>query len=462
MQNEFSLDSLLAIRFQNARPGLDLIAVVDAAIPVSMVTANVLAQDRKPLPLLEEFVLRLVDSEVTSTDDLTGVLGLSGDMVNSAVADHFSADNLAYARIGQNDTRLQLTARGKRTAQDLASITPVEVELPLIFDRLLWKVRPFDRNSTITRRQAEDDDFIMLPADRSATVVAADITPAEINSQLQSQGNVDRQVLVVKRASPSKSRRVMPAKLLVFADPARTEVQLAVVVDEDLSLDHELALLNLGGAEKLGIKVGFSADRPGLTPELESVRVPLDEVTRQRTQAAAVRLSPVISSPAHALDVRSPRSEVRAVSVFEHADLLDNALTHATRRILLISPWIKRAIVTTDFLGKLEVRLRRNVAVHIAHGYSDEDDKSDADAVRKLENLAKRYPERFTFSRLKSTHAKILIFDDTWIATSFNWLSFRGARDRTYRMEEGTLVRGLEIVDEQYGRYVAKIAEDAV
>ena len=49
------------------------------------------------------------------------------------------------------------------------------------------------------------------------------------------------------------------------------------------------------------------------------------------------------------------------------------ALTQAARRILLISPWIRRTVITTDFVSKLESRLKRGVDVHIAHGYEEDD-----------------------------------------------------------------------------------------
>jgi hypothetical protein len=60
---------------------------------------------------------------------------------------------------------------------------------------------------------------------------------------------------------------------------------------------------------------------------------------------------------------------------------------------------------------------------------------------------------------LRCAHAKILIHDETWISTSFNWLSFRGDSDRTYRMEEGTLVNISARVDKEYERYRALIEE---
>ncbi|MEU1458505.1 hypothetical protein [Streptomyces avermitilis] len=95
--------------------------------------------------------------------------------------------------------------------------------------------------------------------------------------------------------------------------------------------------------------------------------------------------------------------------------------------------------------------------VDIAYGYEENDTKTDPAAVRKLNNLAARYPGKFTFTRLKSTHAKILVYDDVWVTTSFNWLSFKGDPDRTYRMEEGSLVRNRKTAEAQYTRYLELI-----
>lgn len=459
----FSPDSLLAARFHNARSGLELVAIVDAALPVAMVTADVLAQDRKPLPLLEEFVLRLVGADVATEEAITGFLGLQKSMVTQTIADHFSADYLTYIATPLGEIpaqpRLRLTNRGSQTARDLASISPVNVSLPLVYDQLLCKVQPYDYNMLIPRQQAEKENLLLLGPVHKEPVETTDISVSEINSLLRDRGNVGREVLLVKRISQKKTRRVMPAKILIYADPDHSDIQLAVAVDGEISDTHEIALLGQGGAAALGIKVEPPQQRPTLEPELERVRVPLTEITRRATEEAAVQLD---RNPAALIAPASEplQDEVRAISVFEHPDLLNEAITQATRRILLISPWVKLSIVKTDFLSKLEGRLRRGVTVHIAHGIGDDDSGSDSEALRRLSNLSSRYPDKFTFVRLKSTHAKILIFDDIWISTSFNWLSFRGSRDRTYRMEEGTLVRSKEKTDEHYNRYLVQIDQD--
>ncbi|GAA0682356.1 hypothetical protein GCM10010193_40120 [Kitasatospora atroaurantiaca] len=457
----FNQDSLLAVRFHNARPGLELVAIVDAGLPVALVTADILAQDRKRLPLLDEFVLRLVNGKVTTESAITGLLGLPERMVNQTVAEHFSADYLTYSlpspATDPRSRTLRLTPRGEQTTRELAAITPVRADQPLVYDQLLWRAKPYDRHTLIPRHQAKDDGMLLLPAAHDREVELADVSAADINALLRERGITDRDVLQVRAVFQAKARRVMPAKVLVYADADRTDIQLGVVVDGEFSHAHELALLGRGGAKSLGITVDPAPERPVLEPELEEARVPLHEITQRRAEQAAAQFGDPAPTSAEPAVAAVP--EIRAIGVFEHPELLDEALTQARHRLLLISPWIKNAIITTEFISKLEKRLTRNVTVHIAYGYGENDTKSDPAAVRRLENLAARYPDRFIFARLKSTHAKVLVFDDVWVTTSFNWLSFRGDRDRTYRMEEGNLVRSQQHTDAQYSRYLQLIEQ---
>lgn len=454
-----SPDSLLAARFHDAHSGLELTAIVDAALPVARISADVLAQDRKSIPLLDEFVLRLVNTGLRTETAIAGFLGLPTELVTDAIADQLQKDHLAYgpsSDSAEGGRHLKLTPRGEVQERELASVVPVRVTEPLIFDQLLWKVSSFDRRVTIPRRQAKEQNMVLLPATQHRPVEMGDLSAAAITTQLHERGVLEREVLQIKQISESKAPRVLPAKLLVYADAERTEIQLGVVIDGELSPQHEFALVGHGGAKALGIQVEAPADRPQLDPALERARIPLAEVTKKRAQQAVEQLASA-GEPAE----ERPRDEVRAISVFEHPDLLEEALSRARRRILLIAPWIKRDIVNTTFISKLENRLRRGVNVHIAYGYTPDDPKNDRDAVRKLENLANRYKGKFTFTRVKSTHAKVLVYDDAWITTSFNWLSFAGDRDRTYRMEEGTLVRGKATADEQYQRYLELIAQES-
>jgi hypothetical protein len=64
-------------RFGNAHPGPQLIAVEDAATSATVVRADVLAQEKKELPITEEITLRYVALGVNNPEDIAQYLGLA-------------------------------------------------------------------------------------------------------------------------------------------------------------------------------------------------------------------------------------------------------------------------------------------------------------------------------------------------------------------------------------------------
>lgn len=445
---------ILERRFGGSRPGLKLIGIEEAAIPVTMLRADVLAQERKELPVTEGFALRFVERGVNMTADIAAYLGLDEGHVIEAAAAQIRDGNLRRRTRGE----LGLTVLGLEVARTLAATQAVERPLPVAFDRLTWKLADYSERALIEKKQAEERGMVVLPADRNARIGTDDVSAAEFNALLKA----DRlQVLRVHKVTTRK-HRYLPALLLVFADTERKEIELALCLDDDLSDAHAIALNRVGAVERLGIKVGSPPERPALDEDLEQLRAAdgeaVEAASEPESSADGPTPAPVPDPFATGADGIAP---VRSVSVFEHPDLLNRALRTARVRLMIVAPWIKNAVVNTDFLGRLEQRLRAGVAVTIAHGYGDDDRGSDEAALRKLRNLTQRY-SNLSFVRLQNTHAKILIFDDVWVSTSFNWLSFRGDADRTYRMEEGTLVSIQSRVQKQYDHYLEMLEAQRV
>ncbi|MDT0166579.1 hypothetical protein Q9R32_13535 [Actinotalea sp. AC32] len=439
---------LLQRRFGNARPGLQLVAVEDAAIPVSVLRADVLAQERKELPITEEFTLLFVERGVDSPEAIAAFLGLDPAHVLEAAAAQVSENCLRRRSDGKT---LSLTPIGTEVVRNAATIRPTFRNLPVKFDRLVWQAADYLENSLLSKKEVDELGYIRLPAERKARIGLDDVTPPTLNALLRSGNLKSLQVLQIHKVS-TKKNLYLPVQLLVYADQARGEIELAVCIDDEISDVHGLALDRTEVVKNLRMSIGEPEPRPALDADLEAQRETVDA-----EPAVAALVDPTVSPTDFA-----STSLVRSVSVFEHPDLLAEALATATTRLLIISPWVRRAVVNTDFLAKVEARLRRGVEVTIAHGYGDDDSGSDSDALQKLQNLASRFPAKFTFARLKNTHAKILIFDEHWVSTSFNWLSFRGDPDRTYRMEEGTLVSIPSRVGKQYDRYLTMISEQRV
>ena len=139
-----SPEALLYQRFENKRPGLNLMAMEDAAVPVTIVGMTVLAQERKSFPLLHEFVLRLIETAVTNRSELANYLGIEASLVDGAIAEQVSADNLVYSF---SSSKVALTARGRNAVRDLESVQPVSVSMSVVFDRLIWGLTLYDRHN---------------------------------------------------------------------------------------------------------------------------------------------------------------------------------------------------------------------------------------------------------------------------------------------------------------------------
>jgi hypothetical protein len=414
-------------RFGAIRPGLELISVEAVAVPVTRVRVDVLAQQRKRLPLLEEFVLRFADAGLRSLDEISGMCGMDAQLVESAVANLVGSGDVIYA-----SHAIGLTSRGRQAVLELNAVVPVEQNLPFSFDRMMWEVADYRASDFLSGSQADERGLIRLPASKSQRIAVEDLSPRALNDLLKvgQRASRETEILVTRKVYPDV-HRFLPADLLVFAGRSGEDIELAVVVDDELSEAHSAAVAAAGGASALNLKLVPSDERPRLSSELEAVRT----------------IGATGSTP-------DTVPQVGSVSVFEHRDYLADALTNTKRRLLLISPWVRSAVVDSVFVAQLESLLVAGVEVHLGHGYGRDDRGSDESALARLAELKSRFPESFNLVRLPNTHAKILISDDYWISTSFNWLSFQGNPDRTYRMEEGTIVRITSQVDKAYQRFV--------
>lgn len=466
----------IAARYERSRPGLELVGIEDAALPFSWVNLDVIAQERKSFPLLEEFTLRAIEAGLFSESDIGLLLGLEDDLVAATVVDLMQRDHVNRRVAPDGKWRVALTPTGMNAARELSAVTPVSTVLGYGFDRLTWTVTAFRRPDLVSQTQAREAGLRVLPG-RPADLSDSDFPTNVLNRMLADERDEGRvEILLVRKITP-RARLFLPAKLLIFADASGSEAQVGVVIDGEMSRDHELEIERLGGADALGISVAPPADPPleDLAADVLNARVAVEEVAQMRasqldatgdiglaTDENYSAIAPGSSSSSKHDTIENPLESiaVRAVGVHEHPGLLREALTTTRRRLLIVAPWIKRAVVDTDFLGNLERRLRQGTTVTIAHGYGPDDRGSDDSALRSLRNLQRRFPDLCDVARLENTHAKILVWDSSWVLTSFNWLSFRGDPARTYRMEEGTLIRDRDLVDDAYDRYLAIIKKD--
>ena len=290
-----------------------------------------------------------------------------------------------------------------------------------------------------------------------------DIDAAQVALEdIARQSMKDAELIAIKDVG--NHQMVLPAIALVYGSEAGDDQQVALVIDGRLSEDHETSFAEIDGPSRSELLVEGRApkeEQPNLA--LSSTLTVGDKATvrelEQRIATASVALkrartttetaaasagdddaSYVDIEQESATELEDAERElaalpVRAIQTYEHRALLEEALAHAKSRLLIISPWIRSDVIDDNFLRLLRDRLRAGTSVHIGWGINDEGDERERTPLKKLRELAKQY-DRFILRRLGNTHAKILIWDDHLVVTSFNWLSFRGDRSG-FRQEEG-------------------------
>lgn len=461
-------------RLAGARPGLRLAHVREAALPMLKLTLDILVQEARPLPSAQEFALKSIDAGITSIQGVAGFLGVERDVLTDPLQELWNED-----LIDVSTGNLTITPAGRRAMLDLAAITPVRRSIDVGFDLSLRRVLPF-RSLTLRPKEVSDlgIELVPLPRGHAKKPHPDELSTDDVSKLIRRAfGSAASPVeLLGIRRVEGAAKFFEPALLLVYVDPTMSACQISVAIDERISAEHEASVGLAGGAAAIELDcAAFLRSSPDirtfLPPHLVDQRVPEHEFLRLERRMLEFNASvtgadetyrdegPTVKAPPEEeLDeARSAidRLIVRPVRVYEHPEILRSALEGATRRLLILSPWVTSRVVDDALLKRIESACARGVAIHIGFGIGESGPygrRREEKPLHDLRDIARRH-KNFTLVDLGNTHAKVLICDDYIVKTSFNWLSFRGDPDRTYRQEEGVLVREAAHVDEEYEHF---------
>jgi phosphatidylserine/phosphatidylglycerophosphate/cardiolipin synthase-like enzyme len=204
---------------------------------------------------------------------------------------------------------------------------------------------------------------------------------------------------------------------------------------------------------------------PSELPELaEPPDAPGDGTDENAEKAAREWSEGWLNVAGHAAALLAARSHPPARVVLDgaHRDLLWHAVRVARHRLVVTSDRLSRQVVDERMLSALETAADRGVEVTLVYGRPHEKElpiAADGAALanvateteRALQTLADRYPNTFRVTRT-GTHAKVLVWDDEVVVSSFNFLSFEGTyasgAAHRQRSELGVRLSGRSVADD--------------
>jgi hypothetical protein len=460
----------------DAHPGYELASYGEIGLPFFEIKFQAQILDHKPIDPFAEFVLRASASGINDSSEMQQLLGLNRRVLDTTLVGLIAKDLLHLAP-GAEEVRI--TPAGEKLLADAVQIEPESVQLRIVFDPMLRDViEPF--GDYLQPRDLRDLGIKEIGLPKKLVPELHQIDLRDVERVLRQIGGGREQTSnILTLRSMRRFRVYRQAVALIFRADGATDVVVDVALDGQISERHSRALAELGLKRKLGL--GSAGQSPSTqlveiqAPDLS--RIASDEQLRRDVRALkrtiraseVADLAPEQVAPARMAELKARaeqaqaalgKAEVVPVETYEHPGYLADALQHSSERLVVVSPWLRRAVMDDEFISRVTEALERGVSVHIGWGISqDEASEPNADksVLRRLEELSRRYPG-LNVRRLGGVHAKILISDSRYvIVTSFNWLSFRGDPSRTFRDERGTLISRAEYVDDQAESWIDRL-----
>jgi hypothetical protein len=428
----------------DSKPGYKLVDFGEVGLPVYRIYVSALMQIEQSLPPITEFILKAIKGGVTSENDISALLGLSNDVTINCLAALLSNGLIASSVISEHESNLSLSPEGMSALLTCSTHKSKGEKYSFLMDGLTRGARAFAFESLWRPKDLENAGVPAIPFLPSKPPQVEDIKLPELNNYLKNEeiGRGNRKLKILKVLDIERRERLYARSLaLAFKPTGHGKPFITFVLDGRISELHEQAFLEKGGLERCEIFSDIKNFAHTLSADVERVKFEFKSVADQGrkkrkpiiSKAGILSLSKGDETPSKELSVEtdtdkeggksSSEPDIEYLHVYDHPEKLRDALENAQQRILIISPWIRRKIVDSNFVVQLREALERKVTVSIGYGLGEDKEayQRDIEALRDL---------------------------------SFNWLSFLGDRGRTFREEWGVLVRKPDQVDDLYNQLI--------
>lgn len=485
----------VARRYEFARPELRLVGYEEVGLPFYRVKIRAYTLERKAIPVIEEFVLQCLDNGVAEPDAIAEFLGLPGAVVRGALSSLVRSEDVQLAGSTEDRKHVwKLTTRGRTTLEQAEQITAQQGTFEIDYDGLLRRVTNYRRESSYAPRELKDLGLLEIPAHPVKPPEMSDLHHHDVAREIAEDSGRRKRQLVSVVAIEKRLRFFRPAVALIYRNDSDGRVEVGIAINGRLSEAHETAFAKADGPKRMGMDAAPASATPeslGIVNaqdarEIASALPPV--LLQEQLRKAVVSAEAQVSAAREALNATSGdsqhiRLEIKEsetklrqaekaleelsatyLQVYDHPPRLEEALAEARNRLLIISPWIGACVVNDGFLRKVATAASRGVKIYIGYGIPEDPRRPkpparELEAEKRLVDLG-RMSGNIIVKRLGDTHAKVLAYDQTWaILTSFNWLSFKGSRDKGYRDEQGVLLRLPAMVDRKFNELLPRFLE---
>lgn len=459
----------LAGHYVNSMKGYKLVSYYKAAFPVYRISSELVIQRKKELGLIQEFCLKYLRAGAKNVNNLKNFLGLDEKVVTSNLLTLHQLDMVNYRFATQE---VILTPKGIEALEKNNFVVPEIIDYTFLIDGITGD---YQINQSLDRAEKIKNNSHIIPfLESKPDIDVIDIKSVKnivnIQKHLNNSSYLDADILAVKNIEKiekfyrklnilvfmndcgnyelqvydvNKRNQKYEAKLMVML---RKNFKIIPTVEFDIEMyDTSNSLIDKDKVEIL------ANEKDNLIDVIDTLERRVEEAEKMEVNTEEDYLTKTMQIDQLRKELEKEKLKEKAIpkliNTYEHRPILIRALNEAKKQVVIVSPWIKETATDFELRGAIQKAMERKVKVVICYGISKKIESDVNYAVNLLKKLKedKTYGKYLSLVLLGNTHEKVLICDEVFtVVTSFNWLSFKGDKNRGFRQETGTYVEDFE------------------
>ena len=202
----------VAKRYEFARQGLTLVGYEEVGLPFYRIRLRAFTLEHKPIPPIQEFVLRSMNIGVVDPTGLREFLGLPDKVVQASLSALVCSED-AHMGAGP-DGRSHvwgLTTKGRKTLETAELVTPQQGTFEVDFDGLLRRVVNYKKDIYHAPRELKEEGLLEIPAHPVRAPEMVDLVFEDVAREIANEvGRLKRQLVSV--VAIEKRFRVLSAR----------------------------------------------------------------------------------------------------------------------------------------------------------------------------------------------------------------------------------------------------------
>lgn len=384
----------LASEHAHSIPGFELIYFSEIAFPFWRVNLKIQILQEKPLNVVDEFLLKLVDTGVNKIEKIGEILGLKYDIVKDSAITLLRNEIISF---NSSLKTIHLTNKGKEILKSLILITPETVPFTFCINGITGDYCPFDRR-------------LIPPNSIKQTGIRSLHTNKQIEYPSESNINFDKFYHFYKELNQKgytdmprgelldiiEFEKVWPMfkimRVLTYYNYDQKIYQFTVYDRNERAPEYDGILTNLDNEEDLLPLEEYPYDEvESPTDFSQRVIKPVEEEATQnlsilnKTEQDLKYKEELLNSSSTLSrktreeieqEINNLREQIglqkrstRLLRTFEHRPLLEESFKSAKKWVIIVSPWLTPEAFDNSLISLMEKALQRKVKVIILYGY---------------------------------------------------------------------------------------------